>query len=720
MRFKKLFDKLKAAPPEQRKKADNFYTKSTSGTEVFSGFFAEEYLTEIRGKQWADKVDEMRRSSDQIATLLRLISIPIISGVWTVDFAEDTPEKKEIKEFIEFSLFESINWKEHLEEALSNFAFGYSLFEPVFFPLLNHPKFGDKITLKKMAWISPRTVEEWNLNHDGSINNVRQQADGDLDVDVNIPGSHLVVFPIGKEGDNYEGFSLLRPIYGNWLRKQHALKQEAIGLERTSLGVLVGTMPRNTDEQSEKNFSDALESITTHESNYITVTEGYVASSLKIDFDGAALDAAIRREDLGMARAFLAAFMELGNSGGTGSFALSTNLMNIFFNNIQIYADKIAETWNRTNIKTLVDVNYGRQADYPKLIAGGISDKIGKEFVEMLAVLTDKGYIEPTDDLKEFLMKKFNLPEAELQEKKEETEDPTTPPTQLSLFTNNAPEDGLQLAATPSPIKLIKSTTKTLEDFMIEDLTKNRDKLLERIKKILDNNKGRSRRKLVVSQKIPGLIPYKETILDVLLETSAIATNQAVTEVGGQEIKLDKENIKKNKSKVTPQTTDRITTEVNLIGDTQYSDLEKTLYFTFNNNIDNTDSTEQIIKDMRESSDRFIEGAPVKTGAANFASNAVNNARNDVFQTDEVFEEMESFTITNPNPKAAICIELAGRTITKEEYKTGDLPPYHHQCNTIVVANVKGGKSNPSVSPLGLQFTGTEAQVEKIIKSNTL
>ena len=280
---------------------------------------------------------------------------------------------------------------------------------------------------------------------------------------------------------------------------------------------------------------------------------------------------------------------------------------------------------------------------------------------------------------------------------------------------NKVLTDTIDLALNAS-VKLIDDDREDLQQLMVENLTIRRDQLLSSTRKIMDGKEGGKRNK-VISQKLPKSKEYRKLVFDFLVDTSIKATNQAKTEVGFSQIEFA---TKEELGKLTPKTKERLRAEVDLIIDTQESDLSKNLYFPFNNSLENTDSTNEVIAEMKVSSDRYIAGPAVRTGAANFVSSAVNNAKNDIYQTPEVFEEIESFTITNPSPKAAICIELAGRTITSEQYINGILPPFHHQCNTIVVANKKGAKGNPTINPLGLTFTGSPEKIERIIKSNTL
>jgi hypothetical protein len=714
-----LITKLQETPPKEKEKIDNFHVTSSTGTEIFGGEFFEEYLQEIRGNEWAKIADRMRRSSDQVNMLLTLIKTPIINATWEIESPDESEISNEIKEFLEFALFDNIDFEQFIQEALTFYEFGHSVFEVVYTPLINHAKHSNTIIPKKFSFISPKTIEEWRLNNDGSINHIRQMVDGDLSRDVRIEADNLMVMSINKEGSNYEGRSLLRPIYGNWKRKQNFLKILAIGIERSSLGVPVGITAQSAGSKARDTLQKILNAVTTHQRSSIVVPHGTDVKNFSISFDADKVEKVIEAERRGMSQSFLAGFMELGtNSGGTGSYALSSNLSNIFFSSLDTPANIIAKKLNGI-IKDLIDFNYGKQELYHKIRVSNISDKLGKEFVENLTMLTQSGYVSATDTMKEYLRKKFNLPESDLEEEENILE------TEIDLieenntnFTNKEKRSNiLDFAQSTSASKLITSQKEELQELMITELTKRRDKLLENTRVILNNNKTQNRRKEVVNQSIPGSRQYKKDILNFLVELSATATKQVLSE-----IKLPKAEFadKKDLETLTPNTKKRLETEIDLIVKTQESDLEKNTYFAFNNNVDNTDSTEALLQQMKEGSDTYINGPSIEVGAANFTSNAVNNARNDVYQSKEILDEMESFTIVNPSPEAAICKELAGRTITKEQYINGDLPPYHHNCNTIVVANVKGAKGNPKINPLGLSFTGTEEQVEKIIKSNTL
>ena len=204
--------------------------KGTSGTEIFSGMFDEEYLAGLLTPDClVDAFDEMRRADPQVAMLLSVVKDPIKSATWGIRAVDDSDEEKEIAEFVEHVLFKDMGYSdgskvktfsEFIIEALTFVDFGFSVFEVVHKLVENHPVFGTYHGIADIAFRHQRSILEWHLNKNGSIREVRQfVGSGDLDVDVMIDGDNLLVFSINKEGDNYQGISMLRPCFGSFFRK---------------------------------------------------------------------------------------------------------------------------------------------------------------------------------------------------------------------------------------------------------------------------------------------------------------------------------------------------------------------------------------------------------------------------------------------------------------------------------------------------------------------
>ena len=405
------------------KERDNFrfISAGSSGTDISGGIFSEEYLRELTGMEAADIFDEMRRSDDQLRMLTRMVKNPIVSASWDIQTVNDSEEEKNIRDFTRHVLFENIGnprtgkiktWTEFIQEAMSFIEFGYSVFEITHKIVIDDPRFGDYIGLKDLGWRSPRTIFEWNLRQDGSIDNIRQIVSSDLQRDVTIDGQFLLALTPNKEGDNYEGISDFRPIYGNWKRKQWLRKAQMIGIERSATGIPIGTIPAGKiDSPEETVFRKSLQSLVSHQNSYLIVPEGFGVETLKTSHDADKVSKAIDQENVGMTKSFLANFLELGMGKGGGAYALGADLSDLFLNGIEFYSDLIVDTINRKLVTSLVKAKFGAREKYPLLSVSGISEKMGKEFSEVLEKLTVNGLIQKSDKLKSFIHKTYKLPD---------------------------------------------------------------------------------------------------------------------------------------------------------------------------------------------------------------------------------------------------------------------------------------------------------------------
>ena len=429
----------------------------TSGTEIYAGYFDEDYLTKIKGLQGAKLFDEMRRGDSQIAMLLSVVKNPIKSAKWNIEPFDDSDEAKEHADFIRFALFDDIQnpktgkrktWRDFLDEALTNVEFGYSMFEIVHRYVRGHKVWGDYVGLRDLGFRSQKTIEQWGVRKDGSLDFVRQQVNGDVEVDATMAGEHLLILSLNKEGDNYEGISLIRPCYGNWFRKNHYQKFMAIGMEKASMGVPVVEMSEDFIGQSDyedqyAKLKELIDAFSANETNGFILPAGAKLVDYKISFDAEKVQKGIDSEDIKMTKRFLANFMELGMEGGGGSYALGSDLSDIFLSGITYIADGLCEKVNMQIIEKLVKARFGDVEGFPKLVCEGINDKAGKEFAEIISSLDSQGLIQKSDKLHSFLHNRYGLPDYDPDLEPDEPDDPDLPPSTPSDPVDD-PEDEVE------------------------------------------------------------------------------------------------------------------------------------------------------------------------------------------------------------------------------------------------------------------------------------
>lgn len=394
-----------------------FQASGNSGTDVSGGQFSEEYLSALQGPRAAQVWDEMRRSETQVAMLLNAVFNPIKAANWEVEAADaNNPEYKKHADFIRKAFFKELDWKQFVHEALTCVPFGFSVFEEVHRLRLADPEFGDVIYLSSMGFRSQKTIEKWNLEKKtGKLLSIEQQVTSDVGGNAVIPGAFLTVFTLNKEGDNYEGISALRPMYGSFSRKRLYLKLLAIGIEKYAVGTPIGTIPKDKvqDKKAVEDFKRVLQSYASHEKSYLTKPEGWIIEVQKNEFAAEKIVEVIKLENLEMVNVLLANFLALGTGGSGGAYALGKDLSSFFLGCIQAFADLIGYGLERKTVRALIDMNFGVQAEYPKIKCSGINDKAGKEFADVIKVLIDGQALSPDETLEDFVRRQFKLPTAD-------------------------------------------------------------------------------------------------------------------------------------------------------------------------------------------------------------------------------------------------------------------------------------------------------------------
>lgn len=404
------FDKA----PEQAIELVRKRRTSSSGTEIYAGYFAEEYLSSLRGNRLAKEFDKVRRSDPQIKMLLSAVLNPICSAKYEIQPASDDPQDQKIADLIKHILFCDMrqSFKSVLRQAGSVLTFGHAPMEKTFKLVMNHPEFKTYHGLASLDLIGQKTIERWLLNKEsGELEAIEQISNGDLGKTVTISRKEFMLFVLDQEGSNYEGVSWLRPCYGNWFRKNLYQKLNGIGIEKFAVPTpIVKFMQGAQNTEQFDNILDALEVYTSGQANYMTLPSGYELEMQPNTYDPEKVEASIDKEDIRMAKAFLANFLELGLNG-TGAYALSNDFSDFFLSGITHVADEICSVFNNDVIKELVELNFGPQAKYPELRHSGITDKAGKELAETISAFISSKVITPDDELEKHMRKRLDLPE---------------------------------------------------------------------------------------------------------------------------------------------------------------------------------------------------------------------------------------------------------------------------------------------------------------------
>ena len=717
----------------------NIKPRGTSGTTIYGGYFSEEYIQSLLSETGICTFDEMRRSDGQIKMLLSVIKNPIKSATWAVQPCGDEDIDKEISDFVQHVLFEDIGtltgtktkpFREFVTEALTMIEFGHVVFEPVHKMVRGHKTYGDYVGLSDIGFRHQRSLRAWDLDSDGAIRSIEQCVDGDLDIDVKLDGQNLLVISMEKEGDNYEGISMLRPCFGSWYRKNLYRKLQGIGIERASKGVPIGEVPIEAAQDSDiedtlEAFQDVLDKLGAHETNGIVLPAGYSIGELKISHDAEKVQKVIDSENMEMAKAFLANFMELGGSGNGGSYALGSDLSDIFLTGIQYIADEIAGKITREIIPTLVRAKFGDQDKYPCMKVTGINDKAGRELSEIVKDLIGVGGMQASTKLQKFMHQRYKISEideelAEIQDAAQKNPEPPAPENEADVkkklsdhYCNEYQLSEKSRKAFPVSA-FIEDQAAVLNDLMQTNLRINADKMISDVGAII-NRGGRNVRKKVLSTTMPTSKAYNTALREFTSSTIDETFTATIKEVG-----LDKKDVKfaDALSKAPKKLRDKLISLMLLTAGVQDADIEKAVYFTFNANFE-TLTDEALIAEIKRQVDAYFAKRVIQTSSVNVASSIVNSTRRETFLMPEVFDEIESFIYNNPDPKSLICEELTGRVFSKDEFEeTAFDPPNHHNCKSFIsVQAVDDATKKPTTN---LQITGSPEEKAKILRSKTL
>jgi hypothetical protein len=390
----------------------------------------------------------------------------------------------------------------------------------------------------------------------------------------------------------------------------------------------------------------------------------------------------------------------------------------------------------------LIKLNFPNAECLVELKVSGIADKAGKEFAEVIELLTRSKTLTPDHELEESLRKKYKLPkmvEDELAEELGTVPVGTVEDKQATAFngaqvtsivevakayTDNilTRESAIQIlmkafnidqtsaeiiipALAPTPD--IKTETTTAQFAEKKTKKETPESVVKRINDNAETLKSvfRSGLEPIAKDMVNKLIAkYNNTnetreqfaIFDIK-PSGVNAYNATLRNEFGKIVNQAYDSVAVNYKFADKISNNRARAKADLLYMTQLNDLEKAIFLQFGTSVDSTDSVKTLEADLMGASDKAIK--TMEVGADIVSAQLENETRMDFF--DENSDELESFTFYNGDPISDICQELNGSTYSIND---PDLlrytPPLHHNCKSVMIPNLKGDKNNPQVSGL--------------------
>lgn len=682
---------LKEKPDSEDLKL-NMTAKGNTGTFIQNRIIQSDYIEALNGVDGQVVFKKMTLSDSQIRKLMHAVNNPIKSATWTVPPISEEQIDIEAAALVSEVLFEGMDtdWLSKLDEILTFPWYGHAVFEVVFDNKYT-ASLGLHTGIKAIGYRNSETLVEWGFDKNGVLKSIKQKVMGDLEIETEMPASSLIIFYNEKLGSN-NGYPFCRMLYGNYHRKKVYKELQAIGIERSSLNTPIVTVPdtMTSDSPQYQKVEQYLREYTMAENAFFIIPE-----SMKLDFQTSTYNpqntqTAIKAENEEIAGSLVGMFLEMGLGGNSGNQAGTEVSADFFAKGIQYLANKICGTINRDLIPKLVRANFGDKVEVmPKLTVSGISEESGKTLMEIVTGYVDSGVLTMDEVLEDHIRNAHNLPKKmegsvlDNQETKTKKTIQQDKPTNPSTVEMNDKSTGLSVG------KLIDESAIKINEVIIDSARfvgeKYINDVMNRYKQLGKDKKLSALNKVTVG----GHAKFRKALLAELENTFMKSVEQVKAEMGLGEITLNEDGIEINLNEEIPTYANiLLKNQAQLISTDTVDKMIANIGFAFNSIAVSSDSESIIKQSMTESLDNYLSKVEIK--GDDVSSFVVNNGRKAVFESDDVFDQIHSYTFMNPNPKTEICQYCTGKTFAVTDAESMLLaPPLHHRCKSFLRANLK-------------------------------
>lgn len=358
---------------------------------------------------------EKMRNDSQIAGLLTGTTLPLKRRRWMIDpnGASDRLVQ-EMQEDLGLPLLgdstlsvpenAAVDWDETLHHILLALAFG-------FMPLEIVGEYRDDAVerwrLSKLAPRMPRSINEISVFPNGELQQIRQTVGWNTPP---IPAHRLLWAVWQKEGGNWVGRSMLRPLYGNWLMKDRLIRIDVMAHERAGVPTPVAK-PAAGSDPTNRQMADmyaAAAAVKAGEATGLALPPGW-----DMDFKGGTSRtgaiASVEYHDQVMARCVMMMVLSLGQGGSSGNRALGGTFADLMMLGQDAMADWVAKLVTRGLFRKWTTWTEGEDAPSPRLVSA-VNDDVELPTQDLVSMV-DKGLITVDPELERHLRRRGRLPE---------------------------------------------------------------------------------------------------------------------------------------------------------------------------------------------------------------------------------------------------------------------------------------------------------------------
>lgn len=408
------------------------YVTDVADGVTYNDWLIKEQVPALRWPYSIGVYSRMVREDPRIASLLAAIGLPVIRTPWRID-QNGSPD--EVTEFVADVMALPIvgtdatkplprtrgrfRWSRHLPDVLTQNVYGHAVFEQVY-----RLDPDGRFRIAKLAPRPQHTIMKFETARDGGLEAIVQYAPASgmsvsRDGGTRLPIKRLVVYTRDMDPGQWQGRSLLRPVYKHWLLKDELIRYQAVAIRRNGMGVPVGTSPEGATQDQ----IDAMAAIAQQYRGGDTAGASLPAGSdlklLGVQGNLPDIAKAINYHDKSIAIAGLANFLNLD---GGGSYALASVQEGTFTGSVQGFAETIRDTAQAHIIEDLVDVNFGPEVQAPRLVFDDIGSQ-QEANASALKLLVDAKLISPDAITEQALRQRLGLPALDPTTRQESTTD---------------------------------------------------------------------------------------------------------------------------------------------------------------------------------------------------------------------------------------------------------------------------------------------------------
>ena len=283
--------------------------------------------------------DRMRLSDPKVAGLRYATDLPLLKADVRIESADPkNPHCNDVKEAVEQALFDKManSWRSTLQEILLYRDYGFAPFEIIW----NTDE--GKVGIDRLAFRPPGTIW-WIWGSNGRIDKVEQSVFGHW---LTIPGEKLMWFVNRREGENWRGRSILRPMHKPWYQKERLETLLLILIERMG-GVPVFKEGNSVaaDKKLQAKIDRIIAQFRMGESMGLRLPPDVEFDLLPSQAKTSDIVRAIEYYDTQMSNVLLAQVLDLGKTA-TGSRALGMTMGDMLEEACEAEANQVEDTFN--------------------------------------------------------------------------------------------------------------------------------------------------------------------------------------------------------------------------------------------------------------------------------------------------------------------------------------------------------------------------------------